>query len=254
MVVTPIETSRVVLSQQTIFDVLNESLEKLSEKSILAITSKVISLCEGRAIPMDGVDKEMLVKQEADYYLSSGSSKYGFQFTITGNTLIPSSGIDESNGDGHYILWPANPQKTANDIRRYLRKRFNLKGVGVIITDSTCMPLRWGTIGIALAHSGFRPLNSYVGKPDLFGRAFKVSRAGVASGLAAAAVVAMGEGDEQTPIAALEDLPFVIFQDHNPSTKDINELIVDRKDDLFEPFLESVKWQRGRRSDKSGTP
>lgn len=250
MVITPIKTRRVVPGKQSIFDVLDESLNELSEKSVLAITSKVISLCEGRVIPIDKIDKEELVKQESDHYMPEGTSKYGFQFTITGNTLIPSSGIDESNGNGHYILWPANPQKTANDIRKYLRKKFGVKNLGVIITDSTCMPLRWGTIGIALAHSGFKPLNSYIGKPDLFGRPFKVSRSGVASGLAAAAVVAMGEGNEQTPIAILEDLPFVIFQDHDPTTKDINELIVARKDDLFEPFLGSVEWRKGKRKNR----
>lgn len=245
MIVRPVKTERIEAGQKTIYEVLDKSLDEVQEKSLVALTSKIISLCENRVVPIGEVDKESLVRQEANYYMPSGSSPYGFQFTITNNTLIPSSGIDESNGNGYYILWPQDPQKTANSIRSYLQKRFQLKAVGVLITDSTCMPLRWGTIGIALAHSGFKPLNDYVGKPDLFGRPFKVSRAGVASGLAAAAVTVMGEGDEQTPVAVIEDLPFIKFQTGNPTTKDIYELIVAREEDLFGPFLDSVEWKKG---------
>ena len=245
MVVRPIKTDRIESGKQTIYEALDKHIESLSEGSILVVTSKIISLCEGRTVPVKESAKESLIRRESDYYMPEGSNRYGFQFTITKNTLIPDSGIDKSNAGGPYVLWPSDPQNTANDIRKYLRGRFKLAKVGVLITDSTCIPLRWGTIGIALAHSGFRPLRNYIGKPDLFGRPFKVSRAGVAGGLAAAAVVVMGEGDEQTPIAILEDLSFVEFQDNDPTRRDINELIVERKDDLYGPFLESVKWKRG---------
>ena len=69
-----------------------------------------------------------------------------------------------------------------------------------------------------LAYSGFRALNDYVGRPDLFGRPFTVSQADVAGGLAAATVLQMGEGAEQTPIAVLTELPFVQFQDRDLAT------------------------------------
>ena len=32
---------------------------------------------------------------------------------IKKHTLVPSAGIDESNANGHYILWPKNPEKEA---------------------------------------------------------------------------------------------------------------------------------------------
>ncbi|MGH7237527.1 MAG: coenzyme F420-0:L-glutamate ligase, partial [Candidatus Saccharimonadales bacterium] len=101
-------------------------------------------------------------------------NKYGYHFTIKDNTLIPMAGIDESNGDGNYVLWPKDSQKTVNEIREYLKNRFKLKTIGVVITDSTCQPLRRGTIGVCLAHSGFLALNDYRQKPDLFGRKFNV--------------------------------------------------------------------------------
>jgi len=46
----------------------------------------------------------------------------------------------------------------------------------------------------------------------------------VADALAAAAVLLMGEGKEQTPLAVLTDLPFVTFQDHNPSPAELAAL------------------------------
>jgi F420-0:gamma-glutamyl ligase len=191
--------------------------------------------------------KDKLVRSEADYYLPDEEIKPGFSFTIARNTLIPMAGIDESNGNGYYVLWPENPQKSANEIRKYLRDKFGLQNIGVVITDSTCMPMRWGVVGIALSYSGFRALNDYTKKKDLFGRTFEVSQAGVASGLAASAVAAMGEGAEQTPLAVISDVPFVQFQDKDPTQKELELFYLkDKDEDLFAPFLNAVKWQKGR--------
>ena len=217
MKVTAIKTRRVEAGSGTIFDLLDEYLQDLSEGSVVAITSKVVAICEGRVVPIGSVEKEDLVKKESDQYLAPSLSKFGMSFTITHNTLIPVAGIDESNGNGNYVLWPADPQKSANEIRAYLAKRFDLKKVGVVITDSTARPLHYGTEGVAIGYSGLAPSNSYIGKPDLYGRPLKISISNVLDALAAAAVLVMGEGSEQTPLAVVEDLPFINFQDHEPT-------------------------------------
>jgi len=154
MIVTPIKTPKVLPNNGTLIELITNSVTELKEDSILAITSKVVSLCENRVKSMALYDKESLVKQESDQF-TNAIGTYGFHFTITKNTLIPSAGIDESNGDGYYVLWPKNPQESANTIREQLKKHYGLKNIGIIITDSTCSPLRRGTIGIAIAHSGF---------------------------------------------------------------------------------------------------
>jgi putative folate metabolism gamma-glutamate ligase len=251
VVVSPIRTKKLRAGEQTIFEVIGDYIAEFENRSILIITSKIVALCEGRVVPITSPSiskKEELVKQEADYYLPAAASKYGYHFTITNNTLISLSGIDESNSDGNYVLWPKDVQKTANEIREYLVRKFDFKEVGVLIVDSTCIPLRWGTMGLALAYSGFRALNNYIGQPDLFGRPFQVSQAGIANGLAAAAVVTMGEGTEQTPLAIINDVPFVKFQNRNPTKKELKLFYIDKKDDdLFAPFLNSVKWKKGRK-------
>lgn len=247
MKVTSVRTTLITAGATELIPMLERVIAELDEGSVIAITSKIVSLCEGSVIPLDQIDKEDLVVRESDFYLPASLSKYGHHFTITNNTLIPMAGVDESNGDGQYVLWPKDAQATANQVRAWARQKFGLSKIGVVITDSTCHPLRRGTNGIMLAYSGFRALNDYIGRPDLFGRPFTVSQADVAGGLAAAAVLQMGEGTEQTPIAILTDLPFVHFQDRDPTAEELATVIIGLEEDLFAPFLESVQWQAGER-------
>lgn len=250
MTITPIKTCRVESAATSITELIDRYVETVAEKDILVVTSKIVSICEGRVVPRDTISKESLLKQEATYYLPAEASKYGHHFTITHDTLIATAGIDESNSNNGYILWPKDSQETANILRQYLVDRFNLRHVGIIITDSTSTPLRLGVTGIALSHSGFRALNDYVGKPDLFGRPFTVSQSNIAGGLAASAVVAMGEGAEQTPLALISDVPFVSFQDRMPTIDELQQSRVSKEDDLFAPFLEKAEWLKG---DKAGS-
>jgi F420-0:gamma-glutamyl ligase len=245
VIVTPVQVAAVRPNAISLLDLIDGSIAELPEGSILVITSKVVSLCEGRVVPFDQVERDELIIQEADLYLSPSVSKYGHHFSIKDGTIVGSAGIDQSNGDGNYVLWPHDAQATANAVRAHLRERFGLERVGVLITDSISQPLRLGSIGTALAFSGFVPLREYAGEPDIFDRPFHVSRSSVVSGLAAAATVAMGEGSERTPLCVLSDLPFVMFQDADPSAEQLQAIHVPLEDDLFAPFLQSAPWQQG---------
>jgi F420-0:gamma-glutamyl ligase len=246
MLVTPIKTSRITAGSTTLLQLMDEFVTEMAEDSVLAVTSKVVSLCEGSVAPAD-TDREQLIKDRADYWLAKTSNSYGHHFTITNHTLIASGGIDHSNGGGQglIVLWPHDPQATANEVRAYLCRRFGLQRVGVVITDSTSQPMRRGVTGISLAYSGFLGINDYIGTRDLFGDLIEHSAANISGGLAASAVFAMGEGAEQTPLCVLSDLPQVKFQDRDPTE---DELAVHRmkfQDDLFAPFLTAVDWQPG---------
>jgi len=247
MKITAVKTPKLILGSGSIFEILDNALLSIKEGCIVAVTSKIISICEGNVIAYADIDKEELVVRESNLYLPATLSKYGHHFTITDNTLVPMAGVDESNGEGYYILWPREAQKTANDIRRHLSKKHGVKNVGVVITDSTCQPLRRGTTGIALAHSGFMALRNYIGTPDLFDRPFGVTQANVAGGLAAAAVLAMGEGAEQTPLCIISDVPAVVFTHDDPSNEELSEITISLDEDLFAPFLTAVNWQQGKR-------
>jgi len=247
MTVGPIQVDVVRPGTGTLLSLLDKALTDMPEASILVITSKIISLCEGRVIPIAETDRDRLIEQEADYYLPASFSKYGHHFTIKNNTIVGSAGIDQSNGDGNYVLWPADAQATANQVRGYLCKRFGVRRAGVLITDSTSYPLRLGSMGVALTHSGFRAMHDYIGQKDLFDHLYGVTRANVAGGLAAAATVVMGEGTERTPLCLLGDLPFVEFQERNPTARELEQQSVTLDDDLFAPFLRSVPWKRSEK-------
>ncbi|MBI2600657.1 coenzyme F420-0:L-glutamate ligase [Candidatus Daviesbacteria bacterium] len=246
MKLTPIKTHKITKEDKDILKILDKYIVSMKENSVLAITSKIVAVCEGRVVEISKTNRDELVEKEAEIYLSPRENKYGFHITVKHNMLIASAGIDESNGNGYYVLWPKDPQQAANQIRQYLKARFSLTNVGVIITDSKTTPLRWGVTGIALSHSGFVALNTYVGKPDLFGRPLHVTKANAMDGLAASAVLVMGEGAEQTPMAIIEDVPFVEFQDRNPTQQELDMLKIEIDDDIYAPFLKNASWRRGK--------
>jgi len=183
-----------------ILAILDQYVVSVTEKGVVAITSKIISLCQGRVVPKNSVrSKYTLVKTEADAYLREDQSLYNAHLTIKNNILIPSAGIDESNGDGMYILYPHDIQQAAKLIWQHLCEKHQVTHLGIIITDSHTTPLRKGVTGITLGWCGFEPLYSYVGKPDIFNYPLQVTQINILDALATSAVFVMGEGSEQTP-------------------------------------------------------
>lgn len=245
MIVDPVHTRRVTAGELPLAALLDESLPSLEPGSVVAITSKVVALCEGRVVDPARVDKTRVIEEEADSYLPRSSNRYHVCLTIKRNVLIPSSGVDESNTGGLIVLWPGDPQRAANDAWRHLAERFGARDLGVIVTDSTSAPLRMGVGGIVIAHAGFRAVNDLVGTADLFGRPLAMTRSNVAAGLAAAAVTVMGEGAEQTPLAVIRDLPFVEFQGRVPTDEELAELVIPPEDDLYAPILGCAPWRSG---------
>ncbi len=226
--------------------ILDKYLPPLSENQVVFITSKILSLSQNRVVKPDGkMTKLELSKKESDLYLPEKYVKYGVRLTITNNTLIASAGIDESNSEGYFVLWPKDPMKEAEKIWIYLRKKSGIKHLGVVITDSHGMLLRKGLTGFGLAWCGFEPLKNYVGTPDLFEKIMKVSKSNLVDGLSASAVLIMGEGREQTPLAVASDIPFLHFVNRPPSAKEKSELQLTLKTDIYSSLLTSVRWQKG---------
>lgn len=246
MLVTPHKTRKVIAGDD-LFVILAESLPSvLPEKSVIAVSSKIIALCEGRVADPKDKTRDELAEEEAELYLPRATNPFDVMVTIKHNTLIASAGIDQSNANGQYVLWPKDPQQSADIIREFLCKQYKRKYIGVIVTDSRLSPLRWGVTGVSIAYSGFVPLNDYVGKPDVFGRLLRVEKVNVADTLAAAAVGVMGEGDEQTPLAVITDASFVSFLDRSPTQAERDALTIDMYHEVFTPLLASVAWKKGK--------
>ncbi len=248
MIAKAIRSRKVTVGACTMATLLDESLLDVPERSVLVVSSKIVSLCEGRTAPIEGTDLQKLVRTEAEWIMPHAEAQHGYTFTIAHDMLTPNSGIDESNADGVYVLWPKDPQASANEIRRYLIDRFRLREVAVIIADGNFLPLRWGAIGLALAYSGIEPVRSYKDENDLFGRPLLLSRTNVVDSLATTATLLMGEGAEQTPFTLIEDVPNIRFVRRDPTSEEIAARHTPPSEDSFGPLLTSVEWLPGRKT------
>lgn len=215
--------SKLITPADDLFKALLDSLRSrnLREKSVVVITSKVVAVTEGRVEKITGRrDFERLVEREADkvYGLKKGSkvsakdaakaSATSVTLTLKNNIFTPWAGIDRSNiKKGRAVLWPAEPFKTAREIRARLIEHYKIKKLGVIVSDSFCVPLRKGVSAVALGYAGIKGVRDLKGKKDLYGNKLRVSRQGVADMLAASAHLVMGESYEQTPFALITGAP-----------------------------------------------
>lgn len=235
MQILPVKTRILRPPKDDLLAALDDALPPIREQDVVLITSKVVSIHQGRCIPTKDVpDKDKLIKQEADAFLSRSECPDGLiMITIKNNTLIATAGIDESNALGHYILWPTDIQATAHMIWSHLRNMHSVQNIGVVITDSHSVPLRLGVLGIAIGFFGFEPLINHQGRPDLFNRITHWSQSNIPDALAAAAVLVMGESNEQTPVAIARDVPGITF-----TNKDCyHQWVIERKKDIYYPLL-----------------
>ncbi len=246
MQVTAIKTHKITEKDTDILAVLDRYLPKLKDGMVVAIASKIISITEGRVAPMTK-KKDELVREESELYIPASENPYNINLTITRNMLAAGAGIDESNANGKYILWPRDPQSSANLIRKHLRAKHSIRDLGVIITDSRTTPMRWGVTGVVLGYSGFKPLKDYIGTPDIFGRAFQFEKLSIIDTLASAAILVTGEGNEQTPLAMISDVPLVSFVDHDPTPQELEDLAITIDMDLYGQFLKNANWRKGKR-------
>ncbi|OGZ70773.1 MAG: hypothetical protein A3F47_00040 [Candidatus Staskawiczbacteria bacterium RIFCSPHIGHO2_12_FULL_38_11] len=246
MRVTAIKTRAFLPPKDDLLSLIKESFltTQLKEESIIIITSKIVAIWEGRCIKIEkGISKDDLIKKEADFYIDREEVPSGYVIlTLKNNILIPSAGIDESNANGYYILWPKNPTEAAKKIYQFIKKTYKLKKIGVIISDSHCTPLKNGIMGLCIGYYGFYPLRDYRGRKDIFGRELKMTQTNIADSVAVAAVLCMGEGSEQTPIAIAEDIDGVKFGQFNAAS---DPLIIQKDKDIFAPLINSTKWKKG---------
>ena len=227
MLVRPVKT-RIFKEGESLPNFIEKYIPKLKENSVLIVTSKIVALAEKRTAPNDPKTKERLLKRERTFALPT---QWGW-LTLKDGFVIANAGIDESNADGKLILLPKDSFRAAAKIRTEMMKRYKVKNLAVILTDSRIWPLRAGVTGVALGYAGLKGLKDYRKEKDLFGRGFKFETVSVVDGLAAAAVLTMGEGDECIPLAVIEGAPVEFSARVKP-----HELQIPLADDIYLPFF-----------------
>lgn len=237
----PIKTRAILPPKDNIYSVFDKYLPKLKNGDVLLITSKILAIHQGRCIqvkPGDREQKDRLIMKEAEKFISRRRVPGHYAIlTIKNHTLIASSGIDESNSNGYYVLWPKNINSEAKKIWKYLRRKNKIKNLGIIITDSHTIPLRRGTMGVSIGFFGIKPVKDLRGHPDIFGKKLKISRTNTVDALAAAGVMLMGEANEQTPLLIIRGAKFLEFTNKNL----YNDLIISENEDLYRPLLKAFR-------------
>lgn len=232
MQIIPIKT-KIFRENEDLLEFIFKYVKKIPEKSVLVVTSKIVALSEGRTVKCENEkQKAKIIKKESSFSLKTKHT----WLTIKDGMVMANAGVDESNAKGKIILLPQNSFKSAEIIRNALRKRFGVKNLGVLITDSRLFPLRAGIVGVALGYAGFQGIKNYVEKKDIFGRVLKMSKTDIADSLATSAVLCMGEGREQQPLAVIIDAPITFAKKIKH-----NELIIDPQKDIYAPLFADLK-------------
>lgn len=230
----PVKTRVVRPPKDEIWDII-DALE-VCDGDIVFITSKIIGIHQGRTRRMEEVSKEQLIEEEAERYLpySNKDGDFNVNLTVSHGVLIPAAGIDESNADGHYILWPEKIDEFCREVRMRLMQKFGISRLGVVATDSHTTPLRWGVTGIAIGLAGVEPTKDIRGEEDIFGRKMKLTKVDMVDPLAAMAVNIMGEHNEQTPIVIVRGWDKVEFS----NSASMDGFTIAPEMDLYRPLLD----------------
>lgn len=231
MTITPRRTP-LFREGQNLTAFIAQQLPRVRERSIIVVTSKIVALSEGRTAPCPTERSRIrLIRQESQWAIKT---KYTW-LTIKDGMVMASAGIDQSNAFGRCVLLPRDSYRSARELCRNLKRRYRLRRLGLLITDSRLTPLREGITGVALGYAGFRGIRDYRGKPDLMGRKLKMTRTNIADSLATTAVLCMGEGKERQPLAVINDAP-VVFADR------VNRkaLLIDPREDIYRPFFRTL--------------
>jgi F420-0:gamma-glutamyl ligase len=238
-----VKTRKFLTPKDDFYELLDAHLPRLKNGDVLLITSKILAIHQGRTVLIDKNDpgqRDRLAKREADRYIARDQVPHNFMLTITNSTLIASAGIDKSNGNGYFVLWPKNTNALLKEIVTYLKKKYKLTKLAAIATDSHLMPLRAGVIGISMGFYGMEPIQDLRGTPDIFGKNLKVTRVNIVDALAAMGVLLMGEGKNRTPMLIIRGADMVKFTTKNTYRK----LIITPEQDIYRPLLKAFKKKK----------
>jgi len=237
---------RIVKFDDDMADLVLESLRKqhleVENNDVLALASKIVAYSQGRVVKLSDIKpsekarklaKEYSLEPEfAELILREAGKVYGgvkkAVLTLKDCVVTPNAGIDNKNAPvGWAVLWPENLAEWLGSFRAEINRATG-KRVAVIVVDSGLIPLRIGTVGLALAVAGFNPIREWRGRKDLFGKIILITRHAVADDLASAAHLLMGEAAEKIPVVLIKDAP-VDFDDE-----------VHGSEEMMMPFKECI--------------
>jgi len=232
----PIKTRILYPPKDDLFDVFDNYILKLYDWDILFITSKVVSIHQWRCIKNDWkILKKDLIEKESDYFFKTDVVPWkDIYLTIKNNILIPSAWIDESNANWYFILWPQNLEDFCTKAHSYLTKKFGIKNLWIIITDSTTRPLKWWVVGISIYSYWMMPIDDQRWNEDIFWKELSITQINIVDSISSMAVYLMWEWSQTQPIVIWRNIPWIKYTNDNWLYE---KMTIDPKNDLFSDIL-----------------
>jgi coenzyme F420-0:L-glutamate ligase/coenzyme F420-1:gamma-L-glutamate ligase len=188
------------------------------DRDVFVVAQKVVSKAEGRYVDLrDVVPSPRAIELAAavgkepriiEVILSETQEvvRQAHGVLIVAHRLgfvMANAGVDQSNiqhpdGGERVLLLPENPDASCAMFKARIDEYFGVD-VGIVINDSFGRPWRNGVVGVALGAAGIPSLLSFIGTPDLFGRAMRVTEVAIGDEIAAAASLLMGQTDGGLP-------------------------------------------------------
>ncbi|MDP2727053.1 MAG: coenzyme F420-0:L-glutamate ligase [Dehalococcoidia bacterium] len=230
---------------EIIWQSLGEADLALEDGDIMVVAQKVVSKAEGMVVSLDDVSispeaqrlaqavgkdprlVEVILRESQEVLRAA---RHRLIVENRQGLICANAGVDHSNvsqRDGPQVsLLPEDPDASAEAIRRDLGQRSG-KEVAVIISDSHGRPFREGCVGVAIGVAGLKPLWDRRGQTDLFGRRLISTQVALADLVASAALLAIGEADEGTPVALVRGAQYA------PGPGSAKDLLRPKEEDLF---------------------
>jgi len=225
-----------------LLDAMRRNRQRFQAGDILIVKHKIISKAENRFVDLSTISPSAESIAWAEQYdldarvieLALRESvgvirrENGVLITETKHGFIcANTGIDVSNVDGGKtaLLLPENPDRSAADLRKALKKQTGLT-IPVIISDSFGRPWREGLTEFAIGIAGMKPLRDDRGRRDPQRYKLKASVEAVADELACAAGLVCGK---------LNRAPACIMRgfSYTAGLGGVNELLRPAATDLF---------------------
>ena len=217
----PVVGIRDVFPGDNIADLVIDALAlgglRLHAGDIVVIKHKIVSKAEDRRIALDSVSpsaeaKRFATRNGQDARVVELALREAKRVVRKKHVLITetrhgfvcaNSGVDVSNVDGGQtaVLLPADPDRSAAQIHRRLKKRTGLH-VPVIIADSFGRSWREGLCEVAIGVAGIKVIHDYRGKRDAYGYTMHATEEAVADELACVAGLVCGK-DRRVPACVI---------------------------------------------------
>jgi coenzyme F420-0:L-glutamate ligase/coenzyme F420-1:gamma-L-glutamate ligase len=156
---------------------------------------------------------------------------HGVLISVTHHGFVcANAGVDASNtpAEGTVVLLPTDPDRSARELRRKLRRRLGT-APAVVITDSFGRAWRHGQCDVAIGCAGLRALEDWRGQADARGHELTATVIAIADELAAAADLARTK-DGMQPAVLIRGAGRHVTEDDGPGAQ---PLLRDETEDLF---------------------